>query len=91
MNGILPFILNLTIKIVSGTKIVYEKSYLLHLRNSPISKTPPKYDIPQHLQMGSPNKSMNHHDKRSFHRKPEASPKNYTKKTDEDDQFQMDL
>ncbi|XP_022916659.1 eukaryotic translation initiation factor 4E-binding protein [Onthophagus taurus] len=54
-----------------GTKIVYEKSFLMHLKGSPISKTPPKFDIPEALQKGtkySPPKrvpKMNHHVKRS--------------------------
>jgi len=35
-----------------GTKIVYEKSFLINLRNSPISKTPPKWDLPENLMRG---------------------------------------
>ncbi|CAG9857016.1 unnamed protein product [Phyllotreta striolata] len=38
-----------------GSKIVYEKSVLMNLRNSPISKTPPAFEIPACIS-GSPNK-----------------------------------
>lgn len=74
---------------VLGTKIVYEKSLLLHLRNSPISKTPPNYNIPEYIQIGSPNKNS-HFDNRKVPKKQQFSQK-CAKKTDEDAQFEMDL
>ncbi|EFA09088.1 eukaryotic translation initiation factor 4E-binding protein [Tribolium castaneum] len=40
-----------------GTKIVYEKAFLMNLRNSPISKTPPSYGIPENLMRGKTNGS----------------------------------
>lgn len=45
--------------IFSGTKIVYERTFLLNLRNSPLSHTPPK-NIPCHL-MKDDNSSFHHH------------------------------
>ncbi|XP_066246272.1 eukaryotic translation initiation factor 4E-binding protein [Euwallacea similis] len=47
-----------------GTKILYEKRFLLNLRNSPISQTPPTNDIPENLIKGSsspPKKNNNTH------------------------------
>lgn len=43
-----------------GTKIIYERSFLLNLRNSPISKTPPAFDIPENLTKGSSPKKHSH-------------------------------
>lgn len=42
-----------------GTKIVYERTFLLNLRNSPLSRTPPK-NIPCHLMKGDHN-TFHHH------------------------------
>lgn len=66
-----------------GTKIVYEKAFLMNLRSSPISRTPPSYEIPEVLQKGSPNKTPD--------RKPKirSTPKrNQTKENDSKDNFQ---
>ena len=38
-----------------GTKIVYERAFLMNLRNSPISKTPPNWEIPNSISKGSPS------------------------------------
>ncbi|XP_075238437.1 eukaryotic translation initiation factor 4E binding protein thor [Lycorma delicatula] len=40
-----------------GTRIVYERATLLHLRNSPIARTPPKHlpNIPDILLKSSPD------------------------------------
>lgn len=38
----------------AGTKIVYDRSFLMNLRNSPISQTPPKCNIPSGLVRGTP-------------------------------------
>ncbi|KAK4873664.1 hypothetical protein RN001_013024 [Aquatica leii] len=38
-----------------GTRIVYERAFLMNLRNSPISKTPPNWEIPNQLVKGSPS------------------------------------
>jgi Eukaryotic translation initiation factor 4E binding protein (EIF4EBP) len=43
----------------AGTKIVYERTFLMNLRNSPLSHTPPK-NIPCHL-MKNDNSSFHHH------------------------------
>jgi Eukaryotic translation initiation factor 4E binding protein (EIF4EBP) len=44
---------------VSGTKIVYERTFLMNLRNSPLSHTPPK-GIPCHLMKGD-SSAFHHH------------------------------
>ncbi|CAH0564710.1 unnamed protein product [Brassicogethes aeneus] len=68
-----------------GTKIVYERNVLMNLKNSPISRTPPAFDIPENLLRGSPNKSPPKYcnlPKRGNVAKP---------KIHEDDQFQIEL
>lgn len=42
-----------------GTKIVYERTFLMNLRNSPLSHTPPK-NIPCHLMKGD-HSAFHHH------------------------------
>ncbi|KAG5876397.1 hypothetical protein JTB14_010507 [Gonioctena quinquepunctata] len=80
-----------------GTKIVYERAFLMNLRDSPISKTPPNFDIPEHLAVGSPSKNVNHGglNKPRYHRGPQrrnSQPKNQQKNNEViDDQFQIDL
>lgn len=96
----------LTLILLPGTKIVYERSFMLNLRNSPLSKTPPNFTIPEHLTPGgSPTRQINHHNhhphRRSsnHHNQPPKSPLGKTppreerKKSTEpvDDQFQIDL
>ncbi|CAG9763352.1 unnamed protein product [Ceutorhynchus assimilis] len=73
-----------------GTKIVYERNFLLTLRNSPISKTPPKFGIPENLVKGSPPKKSTptSNQQRKLPPKPR---KDSNTKTNDDDQFQMDL
>jgi hypothetical protein len=44
---------------ISGTKIVYERTFLMNLRNSPLSHTPPK-NIPCHLMKGDQS-AFHHH------------------------------
>lgn len=58
----------LTMQFILGTRIVYERSLLMHLRNSPMAQTPPKNlaSIPESLVRGSdfiePPKQNGHHD-----------------------------
>lgn len=42
-----------------GTKIVYERTFLMNLKNSPLSQTPPK-NIPCHLMKGDGDKFHHH-------------------------------
>lgn len=42
-----------------GTKLVYERTFLLQMRNSPLSHTPPK-NIPCHLLKGD-HSAFHHH------------------------------
>ncbi|GLV34750.1 thor [Carabus blaptoides fortunei] len=44
-----------------GTKIVYERAFLLNLRNSPISQTPPKFNIPSGLLRDMPHSPIGNH------------------------------
>ncbi|XP_060522725.1 eukaryotic translation initiation factor 4E-binding protein [Cylas formicarius] len=79
-----------------GTKIVYERNFLMNLRNSPISKTPPKFDIPEALlrNSGSPPKKQNQSNNKnkyvSRRRNSNTNPRKGSK-DDDDHQFQMDL
>lgn len=76
-----------------GTKIVYQKSVLMNLRNSPIAKTPPKWDIPDHLVKGSPPKtnlnSNNNKNKKKITQ--QRSPVISVNEVDDGDQFDMDI
>uniref|UniRef100_A0A1B6KWI1 Eukaryotic translation initiation factor 4E-binding protein 1 n=1 Tax=Graphocephala atropunctata TaxID=36148 RepID=A0A1B6KWI1_9HEMI len=70
-----------------GTKIVYERSMLMHLRNSPMSQTPPKNlaAIPEYLIKGhdfADQPKTNGHDSSSPVKKDVE---------DENDQFEMDM
>lgn len=64
----LNFIINFSLlnSIFAGTKIVYERTFLMSLKNSPLSQTPPK-NIPCHLMKD---------DKSSFHNKNHQNIKN---------------
>ncbi|GJQ72083.1 putative eukaryotic translation initiation factor [Trypoxylus dichotomus] len=73
-----------------GTKIVYEKAFLMNLRSSPISRTPPKFDIPDVLQKGTPNKSPNHQQHKQLTPKKRNQPKENNHFQDEE-QFQMEM
>ncbi|CAO1354275.1 unnamed protein product [Diamesa tonsa] len=75
-----------------GTKIIYEKTFLLNLRNSPLSRTPPTNvgDIPCHLLKTDSN---NYHKKNHQNHHTQHSPSNLAKspKPNADDQFDMDI
>ncbi|RZC34991.1 eukaryotic translation initiation factor 4E-binding protein 2 [Asbolus verrucosus] len=70
-----------------GTKIVYEKAVLMNLRNSPISKTPPSYGIPESLMKGK----MHHYN--AAHKR--CNGKNHVSNkfddSHDDHQFQIDI
>ena len=70
-----------------GTKIVYERSFLMNLRSSPISRTPPKCDIPEHIQ-----KDYKYPKKQEpFKRQVPAQKKTPTKGAEDGHQFDMDM
>jgi len=88
-----------------GTKIVYERTFLMNLRNSPLANTPPK-NIPCHLMKGDQS-AFHHHNHQNqmngtYHPPP---PKNQHQAKDksngwakvrkspdaEDHQFDMDI
>merc|ERR550534_546315 len=69
-----------------GTRIVYERAFLINMRNSPLAKTPPKNlpNIPgvtSNLSGGSDGKEKN-----ETNHKTESNHKN-----EDDDQFSMDI
>ncbi|XP_044759787.1 eukaryotic translation initiation factor 4E-binding protein [Coccinella septempunctata] len=74
-----------------GTRIVYEKSVLMNLRNSPISKTPPSYDIPSSLIRGAPPEKKNNSPNKKNTVNKSKQPKQNEVKNEEGDQFHMDL
>ncbi|XP_050311207.1 eukaryotic translation initiation factor 4E-binding protein [Anthonomus grandis grandis] len=87
-----------------GTKIVYERNFLLTLRNSPISKTPPTFDIPESLvKGGSPKKHHNGQQQRKYNGAPPRNRRDSNgsgtaimrrssnAQTHDDEQFQLDL
>lgn len=74
----------------AGTKIVYEKAFLLNLRNSPISKTPPKCNIPDSMLRNTANNTNQRIIKNNTPKKPQKSQKTGNT-NEEDDQFHIDL
>lgn len=66
----------------SGTRIIYDRSFLLNLRNSPLSNTPPKH-VPSGLLKGSPH-SLIKTNKTIHSRSP-------PKTIESEDQFDMDI
>ncbi|KAF6213575.1 hypothetical protein GE061_011296, partial [Apolygus lucorum] len=72
--------------VVKGTRIVYERSTLMHLRNSPLSQTPPNLSEFPGIGKGSPDPIKITSIKENGVRK---SPQK-TNSAD-DDQFEMDL
>uniref|UniRef100_A0A1B6EYZ6 Eukaryotic translation initiation factor 4E-binding protein 1 n=1 Tax=Cuerna arida TaxID=1464854 RepID=A0A1B6EYZ6_9HEMI len=70
-----------------GTKIVYERSTLLHLKNSPMSQTPPKNlaAIPEFLIKGH---EFVDHPKENGHDSSSPVKKDIE---DDNDQFEMDI
>jgi hypothetical protein len=75
-----------------GTKIIYERAFLMEMRNSPLARTPPNNmpKIPGVTcdldQRPSPTKQTSADDK-----KPEESNESNEKKDEHDDQFSMDI
>lgn len=49
------------IQFFSGTRIVYERNFLMNLRNSPVARTPPKNynNFPDTMVKGSPTNKAN--------------------------------
>ncbi|KAK9888267.1 hypothetical protein WA026_000530 [Henosepilachna vigintioctopunctata] len=75
-----------------GTRIVYEPSFIMNLRNSPLSKTPPTYEIPSSLLRGStPEKKTKSPSKRHYNKNHIDSTKRDTKQIEDEDQFSLDL
>lgn len=71
-----------------GTRIVYERSMLMHLRNSPMAQTPPKNlaAIPEFLVKGN---EFVEQPKENGHE--DTSPAKKDVAEDDHDQFEMDI
>lgn len=67
---------------------MYDRTFLLGLRNSPLSRTPPK-NIPLGLQRGQPNIPINGTQKPQQRQEKRLSTS--PKQNSHDDQFEMDL
>lgn len=90
-----------------GTKIVYERTFLMNLRNSPLANTPPK-NIPCHL-MKDDKSAFHHHNHQNqmngTYHPPKSNPvkdksngwskiqarRQSSPDTSHDDQFEMDM
>jgi len=87
-----------------GTKIVYERTFLMNLRNSPLSHTPPK-NIPCHLMKDDKNPYHHHshrrisdgtyhpplHNKNNQKEKDKSKGWSQVRRSSEDHQFDMDI
>lgn len=73
-----------------GTRIVYERATLMHLRNSPIARTPPKNlpNIPDVLLKGSPETLHEPKENGSVIRSPT---KKESVADESSEQFEMDM
>ncbi|KAB0793098.1 hypothetical protein PPYR_12718 [Photinus pyralis] len=73
-----------------GTKIVYERAFLMNLRNSPISKTPPNWEIPNSIALNG-----NRNEKKTLPTKKSKPIKQITRSTngfrDDHEQFQLEM
>lgn len=65
----------------SGTRLIYERSFMMNLKSSPLSQTPPK-NVPTCLLRGQPNTP--------FPKKPSPVSRS-PPKMDDQEQFIMDL
>jgi len=70
-----------------GTKIVYERAFLINMRNSPLARTPPR-NLP--AIPGVTSDFAKKDDANNAEKKDEAN-QNNTKADDADDQFSMDI
>jgi len=68
-----------------GTRIIYDRTMILGLKNSPLSRTPPS-NIPIGLLRGQPNIPVKSSKSSKQQSKARSPPKSYN-----DDQFDMDL
>jgi translation initiation factor 4E binding protein 2 len=89
-----------------GTKIVYERTFLMNLKNSPLSRTPPK-NIPchllkddktnfhqhnhQNLKNGSYQPPKNNHHHHHKKNEDKSNGWNSVRRPSEDHQFDMDM
>ncbi|XP_018565890.1 eukaryotic translation initiation factor 4E-binding protein 1 [Anoplophora glabripennis] len=75
-----------------GTRIVYEKNFLMNLRNSPSSKTPPSYDIPDGLIKGFGGPTKKNSPPKPRNGLPPRRNSHSQKKTNcHEDQFEIEL
>lgn len=81
-----------------GTRIIYERAFLMNLKNSPLSRTPPK-NLPPSISK-SPSSGCSNQKQFTSHSPPKNSnvsktaakaPASAVRKTNDDDQFDMDL
>lgn len=69
---------------LSGTRIIYERAFLMNLKNSPLSRTPPS-NVPSGLLRGHPNSPIS--PRNSVQSRKAVKPKI----EDHQEQFEIDL
>ena len=74
-----------------GTRIIYDRSFLMNLKNSPVARTPPKDFLPPGIAKGSSpvSSSQLSVSPKSQFTKPAPAPKKSVSKDEE--QFDMDM
>lgn len=72
---------------ISGTRIIYERAFLLNLRNSPLSRTPP--NIPTSLMKGSKNVPKSRLNENQYSKS--ISRSSPPRKGNDEQQFDMEL
>lgn len=85
---ILKKILTFFIFFFSGTRIIYERAFLMNLKNSPLSRTPPN-NVPLGLVRGQPNIPIARSHLQNNHNL--HAPRRPSKIDDSQEQFEIDL
>lgn len=82
------FLLLLLLIFSTGTRIIYERAFLMNLKNSPLSRTPPS-NVPSTLIKGCKNVPMSKLNANRYANSVSRSPP--SNKAGEDHQFDMEL
>lgn len=81
---------HLFICLISGTRIIYERSFLMNLKNSPLSRTPPS-NLPTALLRGCNNVPMSKLKNTPFKNNNSVNRNSPLRKSSDDQQFDMEL
>lgn len=81
---------HLFICLISGTRIIYERSFLMNLKNSPLSRTPPS-NLPSALLRGCNNVPMSKLKNTTPFKNNNSVNRNSPQRKSDDQQFDLEL